>query len=154
MSRVNEQASADARTRGGATALICFQYAVVAVFLLGAVSLLLAAAIGTGDWAGLTDPRLERYGDPKNWNPPIGPESVWNPLLWVVELCRWGVMTSLVVPLGFIGALLGLVHLAGRGPSLRRGTFVSLVVSTALCAAVAVVNLTPYGGQLRNWLLD
>ncbi|WP_155370118.1 hypothetical protein [Catellatospora vulcania] len=131
-----------------------FQYSVVAVFLLGAVSLLVAAAAGTGDWAGLADPGLERYGDPKDWNPPLGPDSVWNPLAWLVEICRWIVMTSLIVVLGFIGALIGFVQFAGQRGSLTRGASVNLLVATVLCASTALVMLTPYGAQLRNWLLD
>ncbi|MEV0457541.1 hypothetical protein [Catellatospora methionotrophica] len=143
-----------ARTRRGPHLTGWFQYAIVAAFLLGAVSLLLAAAAGTGDWAGLADPGLERYGDPKDWNPPIGPDSVWNPLAWLVEICRWIVMTSLIVVLGFIAALIGFVQYAGQRDSLSRGAKANLLTGTVLCVATALLMLTPYGSQLRNWLLD
>jgi hypothetical protein len=129
-------------------------YAVVATYLLGGVSLQVAAAIGTGDYAGLADPQLERYGDPKDWNPPLGPDSMWNPLVWVIEICRVAVMTGMVVLFGFASAATGLAQLVRHGASLSRGRFAALLVSTVLAASVAVVNLTPYGAQLRHWLLD
>ncbi|MEU8005576.1 hypothetical protein AB0B66_30835 [Catellatospora sp. NPDC049111] len=141
-------------TRQGRHLIVWFQYSVVAILLLGAGSLLLAAAAGTGDWAGLADPGLERYGDPKDWNPPLGPDSAWNPLAWLVEICRWIVMTSLIVVLGFIGALIGFVHFAGQRGNLTRGAAARLLTGTVLSAATALVVLTPYGAQLRNWLLD
>lgn len=142
------------QARRGRHLIVWFQYSVVAILLLGAGSLLLAAAVGTGDWAGLADPGLERYGDPKDWNPPVGPDSAWNPLAWLVELCRWIVMTSLIVVLGFIGALVGFAQFAGQRESLTRGASARLLTGTVLSAATAVLMLTPYGAQLRNWLLD
>ncbi|GIF95804.1 hypothetical protein [Catellatospora citrea] len=148
------QSSDAVQTGRGWRLIVWFQYAIVAVFLFGAVSLLLAAAAGTGDWAGLADPGLDRYGDPKDWNPPLGPDAAWNPLAWLVEICRWIVMTSLIVLLGFIGALIGFAHLAGRRGELTRRAAANLIAGTVLCASTAVVMLTPYGAQLRNWLLD
>ncbi|SCF29950.1 hypothetical protein GA0070618_4987 [Micromonospora echinospora] len=129
-----------------------FQYATVAVFLLGAAYPLLAAAAGTGDWAGLADPSLERYGDPKEWALPPGPETFWNPLLWIFAFSRVTVMLSAITLLGLVGVAAGVVRLARRGAG--RGRFVALLVGTLLCAAVTVVMLTPYGAQLRTWLLD
>lgn len=133
---------------------IWFGFTVVAVYLLGGVSLLLAAAIGTGDYAGLTDPHVERYGDPKDWNPPLGPDSMLNPLVWLVEYCRFLIMTGLVMLLGFASAAAGAMQLVRHGAGLGRGRFAALLVSTVLAASVAVVNLTPLGAQLRMWLLD
>ncbi|MEV0328182.1 hypothetical protein AB0H63_17295 [Micromonospora echinospora] len=131
---------------------LVFQYATVAVFLLGAAYPLLAAAAGTGDWAGLADPSLERYGDPKEWALPLGPEAPWNPLLWIFAISRLVVMLSGITLLGLVGVVAGVARLAGRGTG--RGRFVALLVGTLLCAAVTVVTLTPYGAQLRTWLLD
>ncbi|WP_144127331.1 hypothetical protein [Catellatospora sichuanensis] len=148
------QSSDAAQTRRGRHLIAWFQYTIVAVFLLGAVSPLLAAAVGTGDWAGLAGPSRDRYGDPKDWNPPVGPDSVWNPLAWLVEISRWIVMTSLIVLLGFTGALIGFAQLAGQRGNLSRGASANLLAGTLLCAGIAVLLLTPYGGQLRNWLLD
>ncbi|MFI6230911.1 hypothetical protein ACIBCR_26785 [Micromonospora echinospora] len=137
--------------RGGRGTLVV-QYATVAVFLLGAAYPLLAAAAGTGDWAGLADPSLERYGDPKDWALPPGPEAPWNPLLWIFAISRVTVMVSGITLLGLVGVAAGVARLAGRGAG--RGRFVALLVGTVLCAAVTVVTLTPYGAQLRTWLLD
>jgi hypothetical protein len=50
----------------GARLEFAFQYLLGAVYLLGAGGNLLTAAIRTGDYAGLLDPRLERFGDPKD----------------------------------------------------------------------------------------
>ena len=141
-------------TRQGRHLIVWFQYSIVAILLLGAGSLLLAAAAGTGDWAGLADPSLDRYGDPKDWNPPLGPDTAWNPLAGLVEICRWIVMTSLIVVLGFIGALVGFFQFAGQRGSLTRGAAGRLLTGTVLSAATALLMLTPYGAQLRNWLLD
>ncbi|BCL17301.1 hypothetical protein [Micromonospora sagamiensis] len=141
------------RRPGGRTLL--FQYATVVVFLVGAVYPLLAAAAGTGDWAGLADPRLERYGDPKDWQPPF--LAAWNPLLWILVVSRVLVVLSGVTVLGLVGVVVGvarLVRLAGRTAATERDRFVGLLVGTLLCASVTVVTLTPYGAQLRTWLLD
>ncbi|WP_416904098.1 hypothetical protein [Micromonospora echinospora] len=131
---------------------LVLQYATVAVFLLGAVHPLLAAAIGTGDWAGLADPTLERYGDPKDWALPPGPDAPWNPLLWIIAVSRVAVMVSGITVLGLAGVVAGVARIAGRG--VGRGRWLALLVGTLLCAAVTVVTLTPYGAQLRTWLLD
>ncbi|SCL28267.1 hypothetical protein GA0074694_5061 [Micromonospora inyonensis] len=130
-----------------------FQYATVTIFLLGALYPLLAAAAGTGDWAGLADPGLSRYGDPKEWDPLLGGlEESWNPLLWIFGISRLVVMVSGITLLGVVGVVAGVVRLVGGG--VGRGRFVALLVGTLLCAAVTVVMLTPYGAQLRTWLLD
>ncbi|MFI6823288.1 hypothetical protein ACIBJE_20365 [Micromonospora sp. NPDC050187] len=131
---------------------LVFQYVTAAMFLLGAAYPLLAAAAGTGDWAGLADPRLERYGDPKEWYPPFGVEASWNPLLWIFAISRVLVMVSGITLLGLVGVVAGVARLAGGG--VGRGRWVAVLVGTLLCAAVTVVMLTPYGAQLRTWLLD
>ncbi|MEU4565070.1 hypothetical protein [Micromonospora sp. NPDC023956] len=131
---------------------LVFQCVTVVLVLLGAGYPLLAAAAGTGDWAGLADPGLARYGDPKEWHPPLGVESPWNPILWIFVVARVLVVAHGTTLLGLVGVVVGVARLAGRG--VGRGRSAALLVGTLLCAAVTVVMLTPYGAHLRTWLLD
>ncbi|GIJ48403.1 hypothetical protein Val02_52890 [Virgisporangium aliadipatigenens] len=126
---------------------------VILMVLIGGFGVLLSAAARTGDWAGLADPGLERYGDPKAYVPPVGPSSLLNPLTWVFGLSMVGTMLF-GLPLAVLGALVGLPALK---PTLRTGdrrASIRLVAGTVGCAAVAVLLLSPYGGQLQTWLLD
>ncbi|SDZ17562.1 hypothetical protein SAMN05444365_106161 [Micromonospora pattaloongensis] len=129
------------------------QHLVVIAYLLGAGVTLLTAAIGTGDYAGLLDPGLERYGDPKDWIPPLGPASAWNPLTWIFGVAR--AVALFIAPLAILGGLVGAAGLAqaARVRS-RRPTVVRLAVGTVLCFALVAFTLTPYGASLHNWLLD
>ncbi|GAB3801594.1 hypothetical protein [Micromonospora zhanjiangensis] len=130
---------------------IGFQYLLGVVYLIGGVGTLLIAAIRTGDWAGLLDPGLERFGDPKDVIA-IGPDTVWNPILWIFGLSRVGAM--LITPLAFAAVLLGLPCLADRAVRADRRTWRLLLIGTVICVVLAAVPSTPYGDQLQTWLLD
>ncbi|MEV4417661.1 hypothetical protein [Catellatospora sp. NPDC049609] len=136
--------------RRGALVVIGFQYAFVVLFAFGALVPLLAAAVATGDYAGLADPGLERYGDPKDHLP----GSAWNPLLWIVVIGYVMVLYGVAVPLGLLTAAAGAIHVAARWRDVSRGVRAWELTGTVLAAAVAVLMLTPYGVQLRYWLLD
>jgi hypothetical protein len=86
-----------ARARRSARTVAGLQWTIIVCYLFGAMMPLLTAAIDTGDYAGMADPGLDRYGDPMERLPSIGPE---------------------------------------------------------LTAVIAVLSLTPYGIQLRQWLVD
>jgi hypothetical protein len=128
------------------------QGVVLGMYLIGGVGVLLTAAARTGDWSGLADPGLDRYDDPKEYIPPFGPDSMLNPLTWVVGFSRVGAMLGL--PLAALGAAAGLLALLPtlRGADRRAAT--RLAVGTVACVALGLFLLTPYGGQLQTWLLD
>ncbi len=141
-------------TRRGVRLILWFQGTLVVAFLIGAVLPLLSAAIGTGDLAGMADPGLERYGDPKDRMPVPGPDSVYNPLWWIVAACYLTVLTGAVIPLGSLAAAVGVYPLARHRRDLSRRARTWLVAGTLASAAIALLLLTPYGAQLRLWLLD
>lgn len=136
----------------GARIVMSFQYLLVTAYLFGAVGLMLTAAARTGNYQGLLSPGLERFGDPKAYIPPVGPDSVWNPLTWVFGLSR--VVCLFMGPLAFIAGLAGLVYLLRLDGRAHRRTFVWLATGTAVCAALVAFTKIPYGAQLQNWLLD
>ncbi|MEV1289549.1 hypothetical protein [Micromonospora sp. NPDC049679] len=130
----------------------CVQQSVVIVFLLGAVVPLVTAAIGTGDYAGLLDPGLERFDDPKVWIPPVGPDSVWNPLTWAFGIARAAAI--FIAPFAVLAVLFGLAYLPRPEVWAHRPAAERLAIWTLLCFALVVFTLTPYFAQLQNWLLD
>lgn len=132
--------------------VLAAQLLLLTAALVGSLGVLLAAASRVGDLPALLDPGLERLGDPKDSLPPLGPDSAWNPLLWVFELSR--VVAMFVWPLATVAVLLGAVALVRTWRVGDRQTFRRLTVGTALWCATAVVALTPYGTQLHRWLLD
>ncbi|GIF30025.1 hypothetical protein MB27_07930 [Actinoplanes utahensis] len=119
----------------------------LAIQLIGMFAALLTAAVETGDYAGILDPTLERFGDPKDSIPPIGPAALWNPLLWI-----FGIPHSLVVlipPLPFLGVLLGVLSLAAAG-----GRSVRAALWTAVFVGLTVLTYSSYGDVLHAWLID
>jgi hypothetical protein len=128
----------------------CVQQSVVIVFLLGAVVPLLTAAITTGDYAGLLDPRLERFGDPKDAVAVLG--GAWNPLKWVSQVAV-AVSAYIALPALLAGGM-GLMYLPRPDVRVHRRTFIVLAIGTALCFLLVALMLTPYGARLQNWLLD
>ncbi|MEV2239789.1 hypothetical protein [Micromonospora sp. NPDC049891] len=136
----------------GGRVVLAAQLLMLTAVLVGSFGVLLAAALRAGDLPALLDPRLELLGDPKDSLPPVGPDSAWNPLLWVFELSR--VVAMFVQPLAAVAVLLGLVSLVRTGRVGDRPAFRWLTVGTALWCAAAVLALTPYGTQLHRWLLD
>lgn len=130
--------------------VLAFQAVVLGMYLLGGFGLLLTAAVETGDHAGLADPGLHRYSDPKDYIPPVGPDSLLNPLAWIFGISRVGAMLAL--PLAGLGLLagLGVIVPAWRGGPRR----VTVAAGTVCCAALLAMLLTPYGLHLQTWLLD
>ncbi|MFC7550191.1 hypothetical protein [Plantactinospora sp. GCM10030261] len=136
----------------GAVPVSRFPYLLGMAYLLGAIGNLAIAAMHTGDWAGLLDPSLGRYGDPKDHLTPIGPNSLWNPLTWLFGLAHTAAL--FVVPLAVVAVVAGAAYafdpaLRTDRPALRR-----LLVGTAIGVALLAVSLSPYGRQLQHWLLD
>ena len=128
------------------------QLLLLAVYLVGSFGVLLVAALHTGDFPALLDPRLERLGDPKDSLPPAGPDSVWNPLVWVFGVSR--VVAMFVYPLVFVALVLGVASLIHIWRTGDRKAFGWLVLSTGMWFALSALALTPYGTQLHGWLLD
>ncbi len=132
--------------------MVWAQLLLLAMYLIGSFGLLLVAALHVGDLPAVLDPGVERLGDPKDSLPPVGPYSVWNPLVWVFGLGR--VLAMFVYPLAFVTLTLGAVALLQTWRVRDRKAFGRLVVSTGVWCALAVLALTPYGTQLHAWLLD
>src|SRR5256885_5897329 len=126
MGRV-DQIEADSR---GGRAVVPAQFLLLAVYLIGSFGVLLAAALHTGDPAAVLDPTLERLGDPKDSLPPVGADSVWNPLTWVFGISR--VVAFFVYPLALITIVFGLASLIRTWRIGDRGTFSWLVLGTGL----------------------
>ncbi len=114
--------------------------------------MLLSAALHVGDLPAVLDPGLERLGDPKESIPPVGPDSVWNPLAWVFGLSR--AVAMFVYPVAFVTVALGIVALVRTWRVGDRRAFGWLTIGTAGWCALAAIALTPYGTQLHHWLLD
>lgn len=128
------------------------QYVVVAAYLIGAGGLLLTAAVRTGDYVGLLDPGLERFGDPKDFIPPVGPPALWNPLTWVFGILR--VFSWFIGEFAFLAALLGLVQLARADVRANPSALYRLLLGTLVCGALVAISFTGYGARLHSWLLD
>ncbi|MBY8874373.1 hypothetical protein K7640_21310 [Micromonospora sp. PLK6-60] len=148
MSRPDQVSAA---SRGGRVVLSA-QLLLLVMCLIGSFGVLLVAALRVNDLPAVWDPGLERLGDPKDSLPPVGPDSVWNPLLWVFELGR--VVAMFVYPVAFLTVILGAAALARARRVGDRKTFGGLVVGTGAWVALAVLALAPYGTQLHRWLLD
>lgn len=128
------------------------QLLLLAVCLVGSFGVLLVAALHTDDLPAVLDPGLERLGDPKDSLPPAGPDSLWNPLVWVFEISR--VVAMFVYPVAFVALVLGVPSLVRTWRIGDRQGFGWLVIGTGMWLALAVLALTPYGTQLHGWLLD
>ncbi|WP_262285408.1 hypothetical protein [Micromonospora sp. MA102] len=136
----------------GGRVVVSAQLLMLAVYLVGSFGVLLVAALHTGDLPAVLDPRLERLGDPKDSLPPAGPDSVWNPLVWVFGVSR--VVAMFVYPLASVTVVLGVAALICTWRTDDRKVFGRLIVSTGVWCALAALALTPYGTQLHRWLLD
>ncbi|MFG3603762.1 hypothetical protein [Micromonospora chersina] len=128
------------------------QVLLLALLLIGSFGVLLAAALRTGNLSAVLDPGLERLGDPKDSLPPAGPDSPWNPLLWLFEIGR--VVAIFVYPVAFVALLLGAVALVRTRWVGGRKVFRWLAIGTGLWLALTALALTPYGTQLHVWLTD
>ncbi|PWU44388.1 hypothetical protein DLE60_10170 [Micromonospora globispora] len=132
--------------------MLSAQLLFLAVYLVGSFGVLLVAALHIGDLPAVLDPRLERLGDPKDSLPPAGPDTAWNPLVWVFGICR--AVAMFVYPLAFVTLVLGLAALLHAWRTGDRKTFGWLVINTGAWFALAALALSPYGTQLHGWLLD
>ncbi|MEH0935438.1 hypothetical protein [Micromonospora psammae] len=148
MSRQDQVAAASI----GGRVVVSVQLLLLAVCLVGSFGVLLVAALRTGDLPAVLDPGLERLGDPKDSLPPAGPDSLWNPLVWVFEISR--MVAMLVHPVAFVTLVSGVASLVRTWRIGDRKTFGWLVIGTAMWLALAVLALTPYARQLHGWLLD
>jgi Na+/H+-dicarboxylate symporter len=63
-------------------------------------------------------------------------------------------VAMLVYPLAFVTLVLGMAALSRSWRIGDRKAFDWLVISTGARLALAALTLTPYGAQLRGWLLD
>ncbi|MFG3602473.1 hypothetical protein [Micromonospora chersina] len=136
----------------GGRVVVSAQLLLLAVCLVGSFGVLLVAAVHTDDLPAVLDPGLERLGDPKDSLPPAGPDSLWNPLVWVFEISR--VVAMVVYPVAFVALVLGVPSLVRTWRIGDRKGFGWLVIGTGMWFALAVLALTPYGTQLHGWLLD
>lgn len=109
------------------------QAVLLIIQLVGLFGALICAVVATGDYGAVLAPGLDRLGDPKDSLPdsPVG--------LWAI-----GVPMAILIYVWFlpvIGFILALV----RPRSVRWALF---------WAAMTVLVFSPYGSQLRYWLLD
>ncbi|MFU8872780.1 hypothetical protein [Micromonospora sp. SL4-19] len=128
------------------------QLLLLAVCLVGSLGVLLVAALHTGDLPAVLHPGLDRLGDPKDSLPPAGPDSLWNPLVWVFGISR--LVAMFVYPVAFVAVVLGVASLVRTRSTGDRKGFNRLAIGTGMWLALAALALTPYGAQLHSWLLD
>jgi hypothetical protein len=136
----------------GGRVVVSAQLLALAMCLVGSFGVLLAAALHTGDLPAVLDPGLDRLGDPKDSLPPAGPDSAWNPLLWVFGLSR--AVAMFIYPVAFVALVLGVASLVRTWRIGDRKGFGRLVIGTGVWLVLALLALTPYGTQLHRWLLD
>ncbi|MEV4665948.1 hypothetical protein AB0J85_28880 [Micromonospora echinofusca] len=136
----------------GGRVVVSAQVLLLVMCLIGSFGVLLVAALHVKDLPAVLDPGLDRLGDPKDSLPPVGPDSAWNPLLWIFEFGR--VLAIFVYPLASMTVVLGVAALVRTWRVGDRRTFGWLVVSTGVWSALAALALTPYGTELHLWLLD
>jgi hypothetical protein len=125
---------------------------VLIAYAIGSFGILILAAVHAGDAGAILHPGLERLGDPKDALPGIGPDSLWNPLVWIFGICR--LIAWAVHPLGIAMLLIGgtaLLHTWRRGD---RRALAGIAVLTAIWLALFLLAMSPYGGDLLRWLLD
>ncbi|WP_127507183.1 hypothetical protein [Actinoplanes solisilvae] len=138
--------------RTGGRRALTVQVFLLAVCFVGSIGLLTVAAVRAGDPGALLHPGLERLGDPKESIPPIGPDALWNPLVWIFG---WGRVAAMLVYLvAFVALILGLAAIAGARQEGDRRARRAAIAVTAIWLLVVVTALTPYGGSLHSWLLD
>ncbi|WP_030436927.1 hypothetical protein [Actinoplanes subtropicus] len=127
------------------------QLIALTAYLLGSYVILVAAVIHRRDPGALLRPGLERLGDPKASFPIVGPDSEWNPVVWVFGLSR--ALGFFVYPLSAAALLLGAAGLL-RTRRRDRALFRRIAAVTAAWLVVGIVAVTPYGAHLLTWLLD
>lgn len=127
------------------------QFALLIAYLIGSLGILILAAARVGDLGAVLHPGLERLGDPKD-SMLLGPDSVWNPLVWIVGICRF--IAWFVYPLGIAMLIFGVATLTHAARLGDRRTLVRVGVLTAIWLILIILAATPWGGGLTTWLLD
>ncbi|OKI64029.1 hypothetical protein [Micromonospora sp. CB01531] len=144
--------SIHAERPAGTRAILALHGLLAAGYLLGAGITALVAAVRSGHYEGLLSPGLDQFDDPKVYLPPVGPDSLWNPLTWIFSLTH--LIAIFIRPLAAVAGLLGLLHLLRAGVRGHRRAAGWLAVGTAVSFALLAISLTPYGSQMQAWLLD
>ncbi|WP_436529882.1 hypothetical protein [Actinoplanes sp. HUAS TT8] len=139
------------RTSATGRAVVWTQLALLIAYVIGSFGILILAAAHAGDAGAILHPGLERLGDPKD-SMNLGPDSVWNPLVWIVGICR--LIAWFIYPLGIAMLLFGGATLVRAWRLGDRRTFSRLAVLTAIWLILIIVAVTPYGEDLTRWLLD
>ncbi|BCJ40522.1 hypothetical protein GCM10010168_81440 [Actinoplanes ianthinogenes] len=127
------------------------QLAFLVAYLIGSFGMVILAAVHADDLGAILHPGLERLDDPKA-SMSIGPDSLWNPLVWVLGVCR--LIAWFLYPLGIAMLIFGLATLVHTVRAGDRRTTARLAVLTAIWLALLLLGATPYGAALANWLLD
>ncbi|GIE87662.1 hypothetical protein Are01nite_41420 [Actinoplanes regularis] len=133
-------------------AVVATQLVLLIAYLTGSYGILIIAAVRAGDLGAVVHPFLDRLGDPKDSIPGIGPESLWNPLIWFVGACR--LIALLIFPIGFAMLSFGAATLvqAWRRGDRRMSTW--LAVLTGIWLALTILATTTHGMHLTGWLAD
>jgi hypothetical protein len=134
-------------TVGGRVAL-WFQTGLLVAYLVGGFGVLILAVVRSGDAGALLDPGLERLGDPKD----SMPQSVWDPLAWLLGICR--LVAMLAFPTAAAALMLGVAAVSGARRAGDRKVFRWSLAVTAAWIVLLIVALSPYGRQMDIWLLD
>ncbi|MEV6967518.1 hypothetical protein AB0M47_20680 [Hamadaea sp. NPDC051192] len=123
----------------GVVVLLVIQSALVAVFYLGACGFYLVVS-ATAGW-------------PDSLGPEHDPKDYWPALLWsaypmvVLSALVGHILAAALVPAG-------LWTLVQPGVRRQRRLAWALAATTALCAGMVVLIMTPVGQHLQNWMLD
>ncbi|GAA4586998.1 hypothetical protein BJY16_008093 [Actinoplanes octamycinicus] len=132
-------------------AVVGVQLGLLVAYLIGSFGILIMAAVRADDLGAVLDPGLERLDDPKA-SMAIGPDSLWNPLVWIVGACR--LIAWLIYPLGIAMLLFGLATLVPAVRSGDRRSTVGLALLSAIWLGLLLLAATSYGQALTSWLLD
>jgi hypothetical protein len=142
----------DRRTSITGRTVVWVELVLLIAYALGSFGILILAAVRADDVGGILHPGLERLGDPKDSLPGVGPDSLWNPLVWIFGVCR--LIAWLIYPIGLAMMILGAATAAHAWRAGDRRSFARLSVLTAIWLGLVLLSTTPYGHDLLSWLLD
>lgn len=120
-------------------------------YLIGSFGILILAAADVGDPGAILHPGLERLGDPKD-SMDLGPDSVWNPLVWLIGICR--LIAWFIFPLGIAMVIFGVATLVHAWRTGARRSVTRVAALTTIWLILIIIAATPYGADLTRWLLD
>ncbi|MEU4695149.1 hypothetical protein [Actinoplanes sp. NPDC023714] len=132
------------RSAGGRL-LVWLQWTLLVACLISSFGVLLLAAARAGDFGAVLAPGLERLGDPKDSLPGSGLAWLFVPGMFVAFF---------IYAFGFVTVFFGLGMLMHTWQIGDRATFRGLLWSTAAWVLLTAAALTPFGTDLRRWLLD